>query len=175
MRAKREVDRRRRGLSLLEMMTATAIMATLMAAVVVVVRSGYEVWNLQERDIDVAENGYAVLRHFVRQVRQAEAVTSISAAGDTSGYLSLLDANGGTQTWTHDGAQAEVLFDDGGGSELLAREINQLSFAGYEADGVTPTTAVGDIQVVRCTVVVTMPHDGGEARTISCRAWLRSW
>jgi prepilin-type N-terminal cleavage/methylation domain-containing protein len=173
MRAKLEVDRHRRGLSLLEMMTATAIMATLMTAVVVVVQSGYAVWNVQEQDMDVAENGYAVLRHFVRQVRQAQAVTSISAAGDTSGYLSLLGANGDTQTWTHDSSQ--VMFDDGGSPALLARQINQLSFTGYEADGVTPTTVVDDIQVVRCTVQLTLPHGGGETRTISCRAWLRSW
>jgi len=156
-------------------MTATAIMATLMAAVVVVVQSGYAVWNVQEQDIDVAENGYAVLRHFVRRVRQAEAVTAISAADDTSGYLTLLNASGGTETWTHDSGRSDVLFDTGGGSQLLARQIDQLSFAGYEADGVTPTAVADDIQVVRCTVQVTLPHGAGEVRTISCRAWLRSW
>src|SRR4030042_2406348 len=112
MRVRPEVDRQRCGLSLLEMMTATAIMATLMAAVVVVVQSGYAVWNLQEQDMDAAENGYAVLRHFVRQVRQAQAVTSISSAGDTSGSLSVLNPNGDTQTWTHSSGQ--VQFDDGG-------------------------------------------------------------
>jgi prepilin-type N-terminal cleavage/methylation domain-containing protein len=175
MRAGLELDRRRGGLSLLEMMAATAIMATLMAAVVVVVRSGYAAWNVQEQDMDVADNGYAVLRHFVRQVRQAEAVTSISAASDPSGSLSMLMADGSTETWTHDGAQSEVLFDDGGDSGLLARHINQLSFTGYEADGITTTTEVDDIQVVRCTVQFTLPHGGGEARTVSCRAWLRSW
>jgi len=175
MRPRLERKRQRRGVSLLEMMTATAIMATLMVTVVVVVRSGYSAWNLQEQDLDVAENGYAVLRHFVRQVRQAEAVTAISAAGDTSGYLTLLDAGGGTQTWTHSSALSEVRFDDGGGSELLARHVDQLSFVGYEADGATATDVVDDIQVVRCTLQVTLPHGGGVTRTVSCRAWLRSW
>ena len=41
--------------------------------------------------------------------------------------------------------------------------------------GVTPTDVTDDIQVVRCTVQVTLPHGGGETRTITCRAWLRSW
>ncbi len=168
-------SRQRGGLSLLEMMTATAIMATLMATVVVVVRSGYSAWNLQEQDLDVAENGYAVLRHFVRQVRQANSVTSISPADDNSGYLTLLDADGGTQSWTYDSGQSEVLFDDGSGSQLLAQDIGQLSFVGYEADGVTATDVADDIQIVRCTVQVTLPHGGGVTRTVSCRAWLRSW
>mgnify|MGYP007122174148 CR=1 FL=1 len=39
------------------MMAATAIMATLTASVVVVMRSGYAVWNAQEADIDILDNG----------------------------------------------------------------------------------------------------------------------
>src|SRR5262245_14269514 len=78
---------RRRGLSLLEMMAATAIMATITASVVVVMRSGYAVWNAQEADIDILENGYGVLRHFVTQARQATAVTAITASSNTQGSL----------------------------------------------------------------------------------------
>ncbi|HWL72562.1 MAG TPA: hypothetical protein VNQ74_01660, partial [Burkholderiaceae bacterium] len=62
------------------MMVATAMMATLMASIVVVMRTGYTTWNAQEADIDALENGYGVLRHFVQQMRQADAVTAISAA-----------------------------------------------------------------------------------------------
>jgi hypothetical protein len=50
-----------------------------------------------------------------------------------------------------------------------------LNFVGYEADGVTATTAVDDIQVVKCTVTVTLPRGSGVTRTLSCRAWIRSW
>ena len=76
MKTKRAVDCRPSGLSLLEMMVATAMMATLMASVVVVMRSGYAVWNAQIADFDVLENGYGVLRHFVQQMRQAGAFRS---------------------------------------------------------------------------------------------------
>jgi hypothetical protein len=41
------------GLSLLEMMAATAIMSTVTAAVVVVMNTGYSAWVAQEADIDV--------------------------------------------------------------------------------------------------------------------------
>jgi len=50
------------------MMAATAIMATVTAAVVVVMNTGYSVWIAQEGDIDALENGYGVMRHFVRQM-----------------------------------------------------------------------------------------------------------
>jgi prepilin-type N-terminal cleavage/methylation domain-containing protein len=166
---------RRRGMSLLEMMVATAMLATLMASVVVVMRSGYAVWNAQEADIDVLENGYGVLRHFVQQIRQADSVTAISAASDTTGDVSILTATGVTRTWAHNGAQEQVYFDNGTNNHLLANNIDTLTFTGYEADGVTPTTVVDDIQVVRCAVQVTLPHGGGVSRTITCRAWVRSW
>src|SRR6476620_9833544 len=90
---------RRSGLSLLEMMAATAIMATVTAAVVVVMNTGYNVWIAQEGDIDALENGYGVMRHFVRQMRQATAITAITASGNTLGSLSFTTAAGATCTW----------------------------------------------------------------------------
>ena len=166
---------RRRGLSLLEMMVATTIMATLMTSVVVVMRSGYAVWNAAQADIDALENAYAVLRHFVQQMRQADSVTAISAPSDTTGDLSFLTAAGETRSWNHDGIQKEITYDNGVNSGLLARSIDSLTFTGYEADGTTQTTVVDDIQVVQCAVQVTLPHGAGVTRTVSCQAWIRSW
>ncbi len=165
----------RSGLSLLEMMVATTIMATLMTSVVVVMRSGYSVWNAQEADIDVLENAYGILRHFAQQMRQAESVTAISAPSDTTGDLSFLSATSTTRSWSHNGGPQEVSFNNGVSSGLLAKDIDALSFTGYEADGTTQTTAVDDIQVVKCSVQVTLPHGAGVTRTVSCRAWIRSW
>jgi hypothetical protein len=154
------------------MMVATAMMATLMASVVVVMRSGYAVWNAQEADVDTLENGYGVLRHFVQQMRQAESITAISAASDPTGDLSILTATGATRTWSHNGAPKEVLFDIGSGNQLLAKKIETLTFVGYEADGTTATTVLSEIQAVQCIVQVSL---AGTSRTVSCRAWIRSW
>ena len=162
-------------MSLVEMMVATTIMATLMASVVVVVRSGYTAWNAQEADIDRLENAYGVLRHFSQQLRQASSVTAISPPASTTGSLSFLTSAGTTRTWSYNGGTAEVFFNNGTSNQVLAKTINSLNFVGYEADGVTATTTVGDIQVVKCTVQVTLPRGGGVARTVSCRAWIRSW
>jgi prepilin-type N-terminal cleavage/methylation domain-containing protein len=165
----------RRGLSLLEMMVATAMMATLMASVVVVMRSGFAVWNAQEADIDVLENGYGVLRHFVQQMRQADSVTVISLPSDTTGDLTFVTATGVTRSWSHNGAPEEVYFNNGVSNQMLARKVDTLTFTGYEADGVTQTTVVDEIQVVKCAVQVTLPQGAGVTRTLSCQAWIRSW
>jgi hypothetical protein len=172
MSRKRTANPRPGGLSLLEMMVATAMMAMLMTSVVVVMRSGRAVWSAQEADIDRLENGYGVLRHFIQQMRQAESITNISAESDTTGNLQFQTATGTTRSWSHNGAPEEVLFDAGTGNQLLAKDIDTLTFIGYEADGTTETMALNDIQAVQCIVEVTL---AGATRKISCRAWIRSW
>lgn len=157
------------------MIAATTIMAVVMTSVIVVIRSGYAVWNAYEQDLDVAENAYGVLRHFVRQMRQATAVTAISAASDTTGDLSYTTAGGITQSWSLNGGTSQVTFNNGTVTNVLANSINQLIFEGFKADGVTPTMVVADIHVVKCTVQVTLTKGGGTTRTVSAKAWIRSW
>jgi hypothetical protein len=138
-------------------------------------RSGLTVWNAQEADIDVLENGYGVLRHFVQQLRQADSVMAISNPSDTTGDLSFLAATGETRTWTHNGFPEQVYFNNGTSNHLLANGIDTLTFTGFEADGVTQTAVSDDIQVVQCAVQITLPHGGGVSRTLTTRAWIRSW
>jgi hypothetical protein len=175
MRIRRAANTAHGGLSLLEMMAATAMMATLMASVVVVVRSGHTIWNAQQDDLDVLENAYGVLRHFVRQMRQADSVSAISASSDTTGDMTFLTATGTARTWSHNGAPSEVQFHNGVNNQLLARAIDQLSFVGYQADGVTQTSIVEEIQIVECRTQVTVPPGSGTPYTVSARAWIRSW
>jgi len=169
------VNSPRSGLSLLEMMVATAIMATLMGSVVVLVRGSHAAWNAYEEDFAITENAYGVLRHFTRQLRQATVITDISLPTNNSGNLSFLTTINETKIWDHDGALSQITFSDGTNTQVLARDIDQLTFNYFEADGVTPTTELEDIQVILCTVQVTLPRGAGETRTVSTRAWLRSW
>jgi hypothetical protein len=89
--------------------------------------------------------------------------------------LSFTTATGVVQSWSLNGGTSEVNFNNGTTSNVLAKSINQLIFVGYEADGVTATTNVADIQVVKCTVQVTLSQGGGVTRTVSAKAWIRSW
>ena len=174
MRPRLLAKSRRGGLSLLEMMAATAIMATITASVVVVMRSGYAVWNAQEADIDILENGYGVLRHFVTQMRQASTVSTITASNNTLGSLSFTTPTGTTRTWTRN-ASNDVYFNNGSSNQLLAKNINSLMFTGYKADGITATTTIAEIQVVQCQVQITLPRGAGVTRTLTTRAWIRTW
>ena len=159
---------------MLEMMAATAIMSTVTAAVVVVMNSGFSVWKAQEADIDALENGYGVLRHVARQLRQSTNVTAITAAGNTTGVLTFTMASGASCAIARN-ASSDIYYNNGTSNQLLAKGITSMTFTGYKADGVTATTTVADIQVVQCQVQVVLPRGAGVTRSLTTRAWLRSW
>lgn len=165
-----------RAFTLLELMVTTAMLAVISTATMSLVRTSYAAWNRHEEDQEIRQSGIAVLRHIVRNVRQATAVMAISSAADNSGSLSILSATGQTLVWDHDAATKRVLFGVTTATEVLATDIEELNFVGYRTDGTTPTTDVGLIHAVRAATEVALDHPGGsQAVTTSCEAWLRSW
>ncbi|MEX2559278.1 MAG: hypothetical protein WD403_05150 [Pirellulales bacterium] len=166
---------KRRALTLLELVTATALLATLVTAVAVLLRGAHAAWQGHDKDLARLEAAHATLRHLVRNIRQAQAVSAVSPAGDLSGALSIVMPSGQTYAWDHDDVAERVNFGITTASDLLAEEISELNFVGYRADGTTSTTAVEEIQSIDCQVTVELPRQAGGTRTVITRAWLRSW
>lgn len=164
------------GFTLLELMVTTAMMAVLCTATMVLVRASYSAWNRHEDDQQIRQSGIAVLRHIVRNARQATAVSAISSAADNSGTLSLLMPSGQTYVWDHDAGTKRVLFGVTTATDVLATGIEELNFVGIRADGTTASTDVGLIHSIRATSEVTLTNPAGtQAVTTSCQAWLRAW
>lgn len=161
-------------MSLLEVLAAATLMATLMASSMVVLRGSYTAWLTHEADLERLESAYALLRHVTRDIRQAQAVASISDATSPSGSLELLMADGSSFHWEHQPLTNEVLFGMTTPTSLLADNIDEFTLIGYDADEVA-TAVIGDIRSVRCEVTVTLPNSASTTRTVSCTAWLRSW
>jgi len=167
----------RGGMTMLEVMVATAMFATVMTAVSVLLRGAHGAWSTHAADAEKIEAAHATVRHVVRKLRQATEVVSISAAADNSGQLVLSMSDASTAAWNHDGptdqvaygTQADLLADT---MSLLSHNITGLNFVGYQADGVTTTENAEDIHAVQCEVEVELPSG---ARAVRCRGWLRSW
>lgn len=172
MISRHATNRVRSGATLIEVMTALSLAATLMASSFVVLRSSYAAWQAHEADLDWAGNATAVLRHLVRHTRQAVGVSAISASSDTSGSLSVVSADGTTLGWDHSGTDV-MLSVNGAAGQPLAGDIQSLSFEGFLADGLTPTTDPNDVQAFRS--VITTQQPAGGTRTVSSFTWLRSW
>ena len=166
---------RRAGVTLLELILATALMTGMVAATAVVLRTGHLAWQAAQTDAALISAGNATVRHIVRRVRQAEAVTAVSDPGDTSGSLSVLMPSGETMVWSHDDATRQVSYGVGSADGLLGQDISTLSFTGYRADATTQTAVPAEIQSIKCHASVELPRTSGGTRTVSCWAWLRAW
>ncbi|MEN1680104.1 MAG: hypothetical protein AAGJ46_10960 [Planctomycetota bacterium] len=166
--------RTRRGFSLLELTAAAALTASLMAGSMIVIRTSHAAWLAHEGDLVQSASAEAVVRHISRAVRQAESVVSITASSNTAGKLELLDIDGNVNSWAHTGT-ADGIVEYNAAGALLAEGIDELSFAGYEADGATLAGAPTEVQMVKVTAKVTLPRGGGQTRTVTCCCWVRSW
>ena len=168
--------RRRSGFTLVEVIAAAAIMATLTTASFALVRTANDAWR-RHRD-DMLQRGQAIstLQHIVRRVRQAREVTAISAQGDMSGNLTLQMADGTFAMWDHNGGAGQILYGTTAPTGLLAEGITAANFVGLTANGLGTTTDVSKIHAVRCTVDYALSRPSGNVtETVSCLAWLRSW
>jgi prepilin-type N-terminal cleavage/methylation domain-containing protein len=171
---KRQVCNHRRGLTLLELVIASAMLATIMTVVAVVLRTGRQAWEAHESDYVRLEALHGTVRHIVRQVRQAKEVTQISAANDSSGRLGLRLNDGTELVWDHAGSTVNCGVTTA--DQLLATNITTFRFVGYRADGTTATTVPEDIQNLMIEASTTLPNrDVGGTKTIQSWAWLRTW
>lgn len=165
--------RSRPAFSLLELLVAATLMASMVTAAAMVLRSTQTSWTAHASDQERMDSALATLRHLTRTVRQAESITAISPPGDISGSLSVLLPTGDQVVWDHSATQ--VNYGTNTPTTLLAYGISELSFIGYEADGVTTTTTPGDVQSILCTVKIALNRSATPTRTLSSRIWLRAW
>lgn len=163
----------RNGFSLLELLVAVTLMVSAVTAVSVLLRVNYEAWIDYRSDNLRHESAVGVLRHMVREIRQCEEITAISAAGDNSGSLTVRMPSGDSVVWDHEGTN--VLFGTTTADQLLGNNITVLRMVGYQYDGVTSATQPEEVQCVRITVSYTLPQKATANRTLTATAWVRAF
>lgn len=170
----------RRGFSLVELMAATAITASLSGAGVVLLRTSYALWRQHEAEMTVRMEVLDALRHFVRNARQGRPVGQLSAASDSSLTLLVPAATANVppllaKTWRHDAVAQSLTYEDADGVETLARNVVDVSFSYVTRDAVAtfdPALARG----VAAEVVYRRPQQGSFVQeTARMNAWFRIW
>jgi hypothetical protein len=162
-------------MTLLELIIASSMLAMLLGSVSVVIRAGRESWTAHEADYVRIEAAHSVLRHIVRKIRAAEAVTEVTVATDNSGRLGLRMPNDETLLWAHDSGNDLVNYGVTVPDSLLATEITGLRFRGMRADGVTAATTAADVQCLQVEVTIQLPRETNGQRIVTSWAWVRSW
>jgi len=162
-------------MSLLELLIASSILALVMASISVVLRTSRQAWEAHEAEHARMEAAHATLRHIVREVRQADAVTDISSPSNNSGRLALRLPGGDIRVWQHDAVTDTVRYGLGEADQLLAPDVTGLRFVGLRTDAVTAAGLPDDVQCLRIEVTIELPRETNGTRVISSWAWVRSW
>ncbi|RMF42689.1 MAG: prepilin-type N-terminal cleavage/methylation domain-containing protein [Planctomycetota bacterium] len=167
---------KRRGVTLLELVVASSMLAVVMTSLTLVLRTTRASWETNDNDFAAIHHAHTVVRHFVRQAREA---TDLLALTGNSVQLKFRD--GSTQTWSHTANGngytnvVQVVYSNSSQVVPLAYGIKNLSFRGFKADGVTPTTVLDDIYVVEVTATVLIPGKANAPQSVASKAWIRSW
>ena len=167
---------RRRGISLLELVIAGSMLATVVASLSLVMRTSRQAWETIDGEYWRLHRMQAVSRHVIRQTREASAIVSIDPSGSAM-TLALPDGNA-TWEWrsSFDGDPNVVLYRSTSGSQsVLARDIDSIQFVGYGADGMTLEPDPDRMHVLELRVAVTLPRDSASQRSVTSKVWLRVW
>lgn len=158
----------RTGVTLLEVMTAVGISATLMASSFVVLRSCYAAWEAHEADSQESIAVTALASHIVRQARQS---TSIDNTGFYPGTITMTHADGSVMTWTEDGDSITYSVN-GSDPEVLVQGVDYFFPFALTPDG-TNTFQYDEAKMVRLFIASDLPQGGFKSVFVS--GWLRSW
>ncbi len=131
-----------RGLTLVEMILVVALIAGLMAAISPAVRVVNMGWQAGERRIEVVQNGRVAMDEAVRTLRQARAVSSVSASGDTDGYIEFYDKDNVLQRLDVDSVTGYVQLGPASGQAVLAGPVTALEFSCYDSSNTLLTSPV---------------------------------
>ncbi|MCC9601564.1 hypothetical protein LOC67_13485 [Stieleria sp. JC731] len=164
---------RRQGISLLEMVVAGTMITTIMMGLALVFRTAGHTWEVVDRDYAAERQISSVVRHFVRESREAASVISISNRGD---QITLLMNDSSVRTWRRDEngeVQYQMNFDQA--FKPLADGIEQLQFTGFDAAGVQVDDDPTDIQLVR--IVARSQRETAQDASLEheSKVWIRTW
>lgn len=169
--------RARYGFSLLEMLVSMTVLTVLMTSITVVLRTSRQAWSSHQSDLLATQTAHAVIRHIVRELREADSVVSVTGSTAPAGDLTIRDASGNQLRWQHNTTTKQVLFTDTSVSntaQVLADNVQFVRFTAYTPNGVNQTLSTEQMQFLKVDVAVPLPSTGG-IRAIGSWVWLRNF
>jgi prepilin-type N-terminal cleavage/methylation domain-containing protein len=169
----------RRGYSLLELTVAMSLLAVVMTATSSVLRSSRQVWEAHESDLTRLQTAHAVVRHIVRQAREASEVVSVDANQPSGAALTVRLPDGDELSWQHDSRSNQVLFRQASvsaTSQVVAEHIDSLEFRPTLIDGSAYQPDRTDrIQELTVLAGVTLQRETATVRRSVASVWLRAF
>ncbi len=170
--------RRGRGLTVVEMVLALAIMAIVFAAILPEFRAIQNSWDSKADNAEIIQNSRVLTDHLYRNITKARRITAVSNSDDINGYIEFENVGGDVLRYD---IRANNYVEFGATDELseLAGPISNLQFTCYDAfDLDNPlnmrTADVNDIRCVKIQAMLPNPSRLGRDKTIAAQVYLRS-
>jgi len=161
------------ALTLLEMILALAIMATIFAAILPLFANIRNSWDSKQAAAETLQNGRVLIDHLNRNLAKVVKITAVSDASTINGYIQFEDNDG--NNLKYDIANNYVRFGVDDDLSDLAGPVSQLQFTCYDAnDFSTPITDVNHIRFVKAETVLTNSASMGQDKTFTSSVYLRT-
>lgn len=162
------------GVTVVELVTAVAVMAIVMAGVLPVlagIRNSADTrWALSE----MTQNARILNEHLSCHLAEAKRITSISPCSEANGYIEFEAANGAAQRYEV-GFEGRIRFGSPGSLCELAGPVTSLTFTGYDVnDLVNPAEIAGRIRFVTWEATFQSSGRLAENRTVTGAVYLRA-
>jgi prepilin-type N-terminal cleavage/methylation domain-containing protein len=122
-------SKRRTGMTLVELLLSLAISATLLTAAASYYNAAGSVIEDNDRFFRSAQQARVCMAQFVKEVRQAKVVNSVSST-----QVQLVDVNGNNRTWQYTAAtanapgQIQIIDQTAGTTRVAATNVNYAVF-----------------------------------------------
>ena len=163
-----------KGLTLLEMVIAIAIMAVVFSALLPQFRNISNSWASKQGNAEVLQNGRVLVDYLNRNLAKAVKVIAVSDSSETDGYIEFEDKD--AITYRCDiAANNYIEFGQVGDLFDLAGPVSSLRFTCYALDDLdTAITDVGSIRFVRVEATMVNSSANGQDKTFTTSAFIRT-
>jgi len=168
-----------RGLTLVEMIIALAMMGIVFAAILPLFGQIRNSWDSKQAAAETLQNGRILIDHLNRTLSKAVRITAVSDPSQANGYIEFEDNDANDLRYDVNSTTDYVEFGYVGDLSDMAGPVNKLQFTCYDACDLdtaldVSTADLNDIRFVKVETTLTNSRAGSQNKTLFASAYLRT-